>query len=229
MFTTPLAWLILFAWTMVTNALFFITGLEPGAGDTPHYQPLFVQALDGGAFLLTLLAPAITMNTFAAERNQGTMQLLMSVPVREIHLVLGKFLAAFIMLSTLVAATLIQIIVLYFVSSTGNMQVVSGYIGLLLLCAVFAALGTWISLLVDSPVAAYVITFGAIALLQLCGFIANDDTWVGQLAGVLGITPYQQAFTRGDLRLGNIMWFVAACGLCLALAHGALCARRIQG
>ncbi len=229
MFTTPLAWLILFAWTMVTNGLFFITGLEPGSGDTPLYQPLFVQALDGGAWLLTLLAPAITMNTFAAERNQGTMQLLMSVPVREIHLVMGKFLAAFSMLVTLVAATLIQVLVLYFVSSTGNMQVISGYVGLILLCALFAALGTWISLLVDSPVAAYVITFGAIALLHLFGFIADDQTWIGQIASALGIAPYQQAFTRGDVRLAHIVWFLGACGLCLTLAHGALCARRVQG
>ena len=229
MFTTPLAWLVLFAWAMVTNGLFFISGLEPGSGDLPMYQPLFVSALDGGAWLLTLLAPAITMNTFAAERNQGTMQLLLTVPVREIHLVMGKYLAAFTMLATLVAATLVQIAVLYFVSSTGGIQVLSGYLGLLLLCSLFAALGTWISLLVDSPVAAYVITFGVIALLHLFGFTASDDSWFGMLASVLGISPHQQPFSQGDVRLSHIAWFIGATAICLTLAHGALCARRVHG
>lgn len=229
MFSTPLAWLILFAWTMVTNGLFFLTGLEPGSGDLPLYQPLFVTALDGGAWILTLLAPAITMNTFAGERNQGTMQLLLTVPVREIELVLGKYLAAFIMLSTLIAATLLHIVILYFVSTTGGMQVIAGYVGLILLCSLFAALGTWISLLVESPVAAYVITFGVIALLHLFGLSAHGESLFASLSAVFGISNHQQPFTQGDVRIANIVWFMAATAVFLTLAHGALSARRVQG
>ncbi|TVR41932.1 MAG: hypothetical protein EA402_12465 [Planctomycetota bacterium] len=229
MFSTPLAWLVLFAWAMVTNGLFFLTGIEPGSGDLPLYQPLFVTALDGGAWLLTLLAPAITMNTFAAERNQGTMQLLLTVPVAEWQLVLGKFFASFVMLATMVAVTLVQIVVLYLVSSTGGMQVVAGYLGLLLVAGLFAALGTWISSLVESPVAAYVITFGIIAVLHLFGLSASGDGWFAGLGSYLGISPHQQPFTQGDVRLGNVVWFLSMSGVFLALAHGSLKARRIHG
>lgn len=229
MFTTPMAWLILFAWTMVTNGLFFLTGIEPASGDMPMAQPLFVSALDAGAWLLTLLAPAITMNAFAAERQQGTMQLLMTVPVREWQVVVGKYCAAMVMLATLVAATLVHILVLYFVSDTGGLQVVAGYLGLILLCSFYAALGIWISLLVESPVVAYVITFGGIALLHLFGLAAGGTGWLSVFGGWLGIANHQQPFTLGDIRLANILWFVAATGIALTLAHGAMSSRRIHG
>jgi ABC-2 type transport system permease protein len=227
-FTTPLAWLVLAAWTMVTNGLFHFTGLDP-AQQAPLYDPLYRSAMDGGAFLLTLLAPALTMNSFAAERNQGTMQLLLTLPIPESHLIIGKWLATFLMLVTLVAATLVQILVLWLVSDPGGLQVVSGYIGLILLCAFFAALGVWISLLVEHPVAAYVITFGVIAMLHLLGLLADAAGLMGLLGSVLGIAPHQQPFTDGDVQLANVAWFVGATAICLGLTHGALCARRVHG
>src|SRR5450432_2174440 len=104
-FTTPLAWLLLASWTMLTNGMFVYT-LYSVHGKASSGQPLFVDALELGVFFLSLLAPAVTMTSFAAERVQGTMQLLLTAPIREHQLVLGKFLASFLVLASLVAATL---------------------------------------------------------------------------------------------------------------------------
>jgi ABC-2 type transport system permease protein len=226
-FTTPLAWLLLASWTMLTNGMFVYT-LYSVHGKAGSASPLFVDALELGVFFLSLLAPAVTMTSFAAERVQGTMQLLLTAPIREHQLVLGKFLASFLVLASLVAATLVQPLILLFISQVHPGQLGAGYLGLLLECAFFAALGCWISLLVDSPVAAYVLSFGAICVLMLIG-LAGADGPLHPLAEALGLGSRVGPFFHGDVRLGNIVYFLGGTAGCLVLAHGALCSRRIHG
>ena len=110
----------------------------------------------GRALALIFLAPALTMNAFTAEKVQGTEQLLLTVPITERQLVLGKYLAILGMFSSLLVMTLIQPVLLYFVSDNGGMQLLAAYAGFILLITLLGALGAWISMLVDSPVAAYV-------------------------------------------------------------------------
>lgn len=227
-FTTPLAWLVLACWTALINTVFWLDLHRwfgsPGGSDTP----LFVLAMNSGVFFLTLLAPAITMNSFSLERVHGTMQLLLTAPVRDHHLVLGKFLAAFVVLATLVAATAIQPLTLMFVSAVPVAQLAAGYAGLLLACALFAGIGVWISLLVDSPVAAYVITFGVIAVLIILGYIGQDGA-LGTSSRALGLSRRAEPFFRGEIRLGDVMYFAGVAVATIVMSHGVLCARRIHG
>ncbi|MBA3709286.1 MAG: ABC transporter permease [Planctomycetes bacterium] len=226
-FTTPLAWLVLACWTMLVDLTFWLT-LSRVHGGPGSDTPLFVESLSSGVFYLILLAPAITMNSFSLERVHGTMQLLMTVPIREHQLVVGKFLSAFLMLATLVAATAVQPVILSFISSVPGPQLASGYLGLLSASALFAALGVWISLLVDSPVAAYVITFAVIAVLMLVGFVGHEGV-LGRISETLGLWPRAMPFFRGEVRLGNIAYFAGAAVAFLVLAHSVLTARRLHG
>jgi ABC-2 type transport system permease protein len=226
-FTTPLAWLVLACWTFITNVRLALT-LGEVHGTTGSDLPLFVGSLHWGLLSLTLLAPAITMTSFAQERTQGTMQLLLTVPIREHHLVLGKFLAAFIVLGALLAATLVQPLILLFVSAVEWPHLVAGYAGLVLVCALFAALGVWISLLVDSPIAAYVLTFGAIAVLVLVG-LPERDSWLHPLGQAIGLGPRLDPFLAGEVRLGNTAYLLAVTGGLLVMAHSAILAKRIHG
>jgi ABC-2 type transport system permease protein len=226
-FTTPLAWLVLACWTLLTNGLFVRT-LDTVHGTSGAELPLFVESLSLGVVFLALLAPAITMTSFAQERAQGTMQLLLTVPIREHHLILGKFCAALAVLVVLLVATLVQPGVLLLVSAVDTPHLLAGYLGLLLGCAVYAALGVWISLLVDSPIAAYVLTFGAIAVLILVG-LGERDAWIFPLGQAIGLGPRLEPFLRGEVRLGNVAYLLALTAGCLVMAHSALLARRIHG
>jgi len=237
LFSTPLAWLVLACWALLTNGIFHFGGLDrywndpdTSAAALASGEPLYRFGLITGAYLLTLLAPAITMNSFAHERVHGTLQLLLTVPIKEHQLVLGKFLAVFLMLLAMVASTLVQPLVLYFVSDTGGVQTVSAYFGMVLLCALLAGIGVWISLLVDHPIAAYVITFGVIAVLQLVGLIGVLGTGVlAAIADRIGLGPRFLALFEGDARLDHVVYFVAGTAIFLTLAHGALAARRVHG
>lgn len=228
-FTTPLAWLVLLAWTALINLIFYFSDLLP-ALTTPSYSPLYHNSISWGTRILVLLAPALTMNSFAQERNQGTMELLQTVPIREWELLLGKFFSCWLMLMTLVAATLIQIIILFFISSIHAPSLLAGYISYALLCALFASIGVWISLLVDSPIAAYVLTFAMVMLLFLIGlFLSAQGELLNSIGSFIGLNQRLGELISGDMRLGNVFYFICMSLLFLLLAHGALKARRMHG
>lgn len=226
-FTTPLAWLVLACWCLLTNGV-FVWGLSQVHGTAGSDAPLFVNALYSGVFFLTLLAPALSMTSFSGERVQGTMQLLLTVPIREWHLVAGKFLGVLGVLVALVLSTVSHPLVLVCISEVHLPHLLAGYLGLLLACGLFAALGVWISLLVDTPIAAYVITFAVIAVLILLGLLEQAAVF-GPVGQAIGLTPRVGPFFRGEVRLGNVLFLLSATGACLVLAHASLCARRIHG
>ena len=102
-------------------------------------------------------------------------------------------------------------------------------LGYFLLSALFAAIGVWISLLVDSPIAAYVLTFGVIILLFLLGSMAQAESVMGNIGSFVGINARFRGFISGDIQLGNIVYFFSFTGVFLLLAYGALRARRVHG
>jgi ABC-2 type transport system permease protein len=228
-FSTPLAWLVLAVWLALTSFVFYQFGLVP-AREQGSTVPLFVGAQSTGIWLLLVLAPAITMGAFAGERQQQSLPLLFACPVPDWQIVVGKFLASWGMLLSLVAASLVQVVALWFISDPGGVQLLGGYLGLVLYVAVLAAIGNGISLLVESPMAAYVLSFGALFVLQLFSILANlDDPVLGQLGWLFGIGIRVRACIEGDLRLGHITWLLAACGIGLLATHTALRARRLHG
>lgn len=227
-FTTPLAWLVLACWTALIDTWFILVlhDLHGTAGSST--TPLFVDSLHLGAWLLVLLAPAITMTSFATERAQGTLQLLLTVPVQEHQIVIGKFLAAFTVIAALVAATLVLPLTLAVVSAVHGPQLVAGYLGLLLAGAFFAAVGIWISLLVDSPVAAYVLTFGVIAVLHMVGWMGATPG-LQSVAEALGLGPRINPFFAGEVRLGGVAYLLCGTTAALLAAVQALRAKRWGG
>jgi ABC-2 type transport system permease protein len=225
-FTAPLAWLVLAAWTFVTGITLGITVLmlQGATADSP----LYVSSLSAGFVLLMFLAPALTMTAFAAERQYGTMALLVTAPVGDAQLVAGKALASFLLLASLALALLPQVAGLALMSSVAPMQFTAGMIGLLLAAAAATGIGIWISLLVDSPVTAYVLTFGAILVLTLVGLLPQDTPF-GRLAEAIGLGPRIAPFLAGRIEAGSVAYFLAVAAGGLVLARSVVAARRIDG
>jgi hypothetical protein len=224
----PLLWLILAAWLGVVHGAFVLTLLEVHGRSGAAATPLYVNALWWGGLVLALFAPALTMNAWAAERAQGTWQLLMTVQVRERDLVLGKFLAAWGLMLMLLMATVGLPATLAVISEVSAPHALACYIGLVLLAAFLASLGTWIGLMVEGPVAAYVVTFGVVAVLWLAG-VGGEDGPLGTLAAVIGLGSRIGPFLSGRLALADLAWFAASSGIFLLLAHGVIVAQRQSG
>jgi ABC-2 type transport system permease protein len=222
-FTTPLAWLVLCCWVAIIHLVFVFVTMEPVRDAGAAGQPLFTTALRWGGLLLTMLAPAITMSSFTSERERDTLPLLMTLPITDGALVLGKFAAAWLLLLSLLVARAGIPLTLYLVSDPGGWQLVSGYLGLALQAALLAALGVWISMLVDNPLPAYVLTFAAIAILQLLGVAGmNSGSWLGAIGSFAGLGGRLHGFISGDVALGSIAYFVVGTAVFLIAARGSL-------
>lgn len=174
-------------------------------------------------FLLVFACPAFTMRLLSEEQRLGTIELLLTAPVRDAELVLGKWLGSFLMVLTLIAVTLIYPIALNFMTSPGIDQglMISCYVGLLLVTAVFLSIGVAVSSLFSNQVASYIVTFGIIVVLwwifsilsqvgsgsPIMSFLdLSSHFYNDMMQGVISLrgVVYALSLTAGFLLLGSV-------------------------
>ncbi|MBC7891077.1 MAG: gliding motility-associated ABC transporter permease subunit GldF, partial [Sphingobacteriaceae bacterium] len=162
-------------------------------------------------YVFLFLAPAITMRTFAEERRSGTLELLLTKPLTDWALVLGKFLACWALIFLTLLPTLVYYASVYQLGNpAGNLDsaaVASSYLGLLLLGGVFAAIGLATSALTDSQIVAFLLAVFVCFLLYVgLGALAGLDGlggagyWLGQL----GLDAQYNALGRGLVDSRNV-------------------------
>jgi ABC-2 type transport system permease protein len=162
-FNSPLAYVVAFAILLPIGIYFslimFISSQQAlTGGSVPESTPitwLFV-------FLMIFLSPALTMRLLSDEARMGTLELLLTAPIRDFELVAGKWLGAFLFVLSVAALTLVfPIIINNFVTPGIDWKViVSSYIGVILVCSALLALGTGISAVFTNQFAAFFVTLG---------------------------------------------------------------------
>jgi ABC-2 type transport system permease protein len=175
------------------------------------------------SMLLLLIVPIITMRLFAEERRSGTLELLLTAPVREIDVVLAKFLASMVVIVMLLVLTLPQPITLRLFGDPDWGPVYSGYLGLLLLGGALTSLGLAISALTANQIVAATVSLGLFLLmwmLDTLGTLLPDpfDTLVINLSLLAHFTP----FATGALYLSDFGFFCTLIMLGLLLSVRAL-------
>lgn len=218
-FTTPLAWLVLAAWCLITGVLTMLAvdsarTLAPGV-------PVTTTVLGNATWFLVLLAPALSMTSFSSERQQGTMVLLHTAPLPGLSIVLGKTLAVWIQLLSLVAVSGLLVTGLAMLGQPPGGEVIAAAIGLVLATALLAATGVVISLVVDNPVASYVLTAGAVALSLLLGAIASNPAvspLLRSAAAGVAIGQHLNDFSNGIIALADVAWFAAGTAMMVVSA-----------
>ena len=175
-----------------------------------------------GPYVFLFLIPAITMRSFAEEKKQGTIELLLTRPLNNTQIILGKYLAGVALCLFTLLPTLIYYYSVYQLGSpAGNLDaagIMGSYIGLLLLGAVFTAIGIFASAITDSQIVAFVV---AVFLCFICftGFssLAAIDTWgtYANLIEQLGILYHYDALSRGLIDSRNLVYFVSVIALML--------------
>ncbi len=186
-----------------------------------------------GPIAYLLLIPAITMRTFAEEKKDGTIELLMTKPLTDWQIILGKYLASF----TLVAVALVPTLVYYFsVYSLGNpvgnidsAAVFSSYIGLLLLGGVFTSIGILASSLSNNQIFSFILS------LILCYFfydgisrIATLELWEGSRNFIanFSLSEHFDALSKGVIDSRNLVYFLSIITLMLVSTNLVLGSRK---
>jgi ABC-2 type transport system permease protein len=167
--------------------------------------------------------PAVTMRLLAEEKKSGTLELLTTKPVRDVEIVLGKFLAAWTLLAATLAPTLIWLVTLMILGNPDLGPVVAGYIGLMLTGGVYIAIGIFASSLTENQIVAFLI-----GLVIVLAFFLADKVLLyvpGFLAPVveyMGIDYHFSSIARGVIDSRDIVYFGSILGFALLMATASL-------
>lgn len=199
-------------------------------------QPLDVPGMISQSFfgtisvVLLFMLPMITMALFSEEKKRGTIELLLTAPLTDLQVVVGKYLAAVSFYLIMLATTWIPIAILFLYGDPAWGPILSGYLGLLLYGVSLLALGLFISTLTENQIVAGVLSFGAILLLWMVDVVAQGAT-AGPRAvlGYVSILGHLDDFIRGVLTSSNVIFYVSLLTLGLFLTFRSVDSMRWRG
>lgn len=173
-FASPMAY-------VVTAAFLAITGFFFVASVSDAFSEATVRGfLAGAVFLLIFMSPALTMRLLAEEQKLGTLELLLTSPLRELEIVTGKFLAAFTMVAIMAALTLYYVLVLYIFGTPDSGPILTGYLGLLLYGAATLSVGLFASALSPNQLVGLVVGAGMLTALTIVDFVSERVSGLAQ-------------------------------------------------
>ena len=189
-------------------------------------RPLFSNI----SVILLLLMPLVTMRQFAEERRSGTIELLLTYPVRDGAVLAAKYLAALALYGLMLVLTLLYpgIVVAFARLEWG--PVATGYVGLLLMGSTFIAVGLFASSLTENQIVASITTFGILLILWIIGWSADyaGGAW-GKVLQHLSILEHNDNFAKGVLDTKDVLYYANFIALALFLTLRSLEARRWKG
>ena len=183
-------------------------------------------------FFLIML-PMITMRLLAEERRSKTLELLMTAPVRPVQIVLGKYLAALLIMSIMLGLTVLFPVLLQIFGGADGASpvdwrtVATSYLGLFLMGAATVAIGLFASSVTDSQIVAVIIGFAVLLMFWVIGLAARgqEGAWGGVLE-YLAITTHLENFVRGILKLSDAVYYVSLSFVGLFLTYGVVESQR---
>lgn len=192
-------------------------------------EPLFTL----GPYLFMFLVPATTMKSFAEEKKTGTLELLYTLPFRDWEIILGKYLAAFLLVLFSLLPTLVYYVTIYQLGNpVGNLDtpgIIGSYIGLALLAGIFVSIGLLASALTENQIVSFILA-ALLCFLFYDGIeaLAAIDLWGGWSYSLqqLGILSHYAAMSKGLLDLKDLGYFITFIVLMLILVQLTLNSKR---
>ena len=218
-FNSPIAYIVISVYLVVSGGLFWPAFFNPqGSGDA-SLRPFFAMA----PFFFAVFAPAITMRLLAEEKRSGSIQLLATLPVRDVEVVFGKFLAAMGLISVALLLTLPWALTVESVGDPDWGPIWGGYIGLLLMCSAYVSIGMAASAVTENQIIAFIVGFVVCFAFFLAGKVVGmvPDSLV-PLVEMISFDHHFQNIARGVLDSRNIIYYLSVTALCLAGAMQAL-------
>jgi ABC-2 type transport system permease protein len=219
-FSSPVAYLVAFVIYLVLG-IFFYLNLQVAAVQQ-GYVPGVEITIAPLATMLIFVIPAITTRLLAEEHRLGTIELLLTAPIRDWELIIGKWLGAFFLMLTVILVTLVYPLMLNRLISPGIDQgpLVTGYLGLILLSASMVAVGVFISSLFSNQIAAFVATLGGLVFLWwVLNPIAQVAGSAGKSAEFITFLDYSGHFyntlLRGVIDLKDVVFYLSVTALAL--------------
>ncbi|RCK78435.1 MAG: ABC-type transport system involved in multi-copper enzyme maturation, permease component [Candidatus Ozemobacter sibiricus] len=202
-FYSPAAYIVFASFLLVVGYLFWVVLI---ASKVANLEPLLYNA----AFILLLASPVLTMRLISEERRTNTIELLLTSPISPVEIVIGKFLACFLLYLILIVLTFQYPAILHtYAQNLDWGPIISGYIGLILLGAAYIAFGLFASSVTENQVISAMLTFGGLLLFWIVGWTKNVlDNVYGDALSRLSLLERYSEFLKGMVDSGNVVFFL---------------------
>ena len=219
-FSSPIAYIVLGAFLLLTGWFYFSPLFLSGQASLRNFFGI-------AAICFVFIVPAITMRSIAEERKSGTLELLLTMPVEDWQVVLGKFLAALGMVCVGLVFTFPYALTVSSLTGPGAPfdwgVVAAGYLGLVLVASSFIALGLWASALSKNQIVGFIAALGiCFVLWVLDKAILVLPASVGALFQYLSVTYHFDNIARGVIDTRDILYYVTVTTIGLLLTTRAL-------
>ncbi|MEX1128797.1 MAG: ABC transporter permease subunit [Vicinamibacterales bacterium] len=218
-FSSPIGYVIiglfalLFGWFFYAYLGFFVRSSEQMmmGGQTPNVNQQMIRGvLLNSAVIILFVMPMITMRTYSEEKRSGTIELLLTSPVSDLEIILGKFFGAMGLYAGMLGVTLLYMAILFWFGNPEWKPIAAGYLGLLLMGGCFISVGLLVSSLTKNQIVAGVSTFAVFLFL----WVIN---WIGETAGptarevvsYLSITEHFDDFARGVIDTKHLVYYLS--------------------
>ena len=221
--TSPIAYIYIITFLLFMNWYFFRSFFVVG-------QATLRTFFDLAPWVLLFLVPAISMRSWSEEKKSGTLDFLLTFPIQDYELVIGKFLASLLLLTLTILGTFPLVILVTIIGSPDIGPIITGYIGTILLGASYLAIGFFVSSLTRNQIIAFIIS---IAICFFSYLLASDivayalpDSLIPFLSN-LSLGYHYESITKGVIDLSDITFYISFIGFFLYLNSVVLSSRKL--
>jgi ABC-2 type transport system permease protein len=242
-FASPIAYIVigffvlLYGYFFVVMLQYFVraslqaTQFGPGGQPPMNINEMMIRPLmQNTTVLLLFVLPMVTMRTYSEEKRSGTIELLLTSPLTDMQIILGKFFGAMALYAVMLAVTLIHIGLLFLFGNPEWKPIATGYLGLLLLGGCFVSAGLLISSLTRNQIVAGMVTFAVFLFLWVISWIGSfSGPTVNEITSYLSIIDHGEDFWKGVIDTTHLIYYVSFISFGLFLTAKSVDSERWRG
>jgi ABC-2 type transport system permease protein len=241
-FASPIGYIVLgffallYGWFYVTMLSYFVRQslqmAQFGGGSEAMNvnQVMLRPLLQNVTILLLFLMPMVTMRSYAEEKRSGTIELLLTSPLKDWEIILGKFLGALALWGLALAISMVHIAILYKYGNPEWKPIATAYLGLLLMGGCFISVGLLVSSLTSNQIVAGMATFGVFLLLWVINWIGSfSGPTVDSITRYLSIIDHFDDFAKGIVDTSHLVYYLSFIGFGLFLTAKSVDSERWRG
>jgi ABC-2 type transport system permease protein len=221
-FASPIAYIVigvfalLYGYFYIVMLSYFVRqSMQLGQFGPQGGQPMNVNQqmlrplMQNVTILILFMLPAITMRTYSEEKRSGTIELLLTSPITDFQIVMGKFLGALALYAVMIGVTLIHVAILFVYGRPEWKPILTTYVGLLLLGGCFISVGMFISTLTKNQVVSFMATFGVFLFLWIITWIGSVMPSAEGLTTYLSIIDHFEDFNKGIVDTTHLIYYIS--------------------
>ena len=217
-FASPIAYVIIGLFALLFGWFFFVylsvfvqqsSQMMMGGGAANINERMIRGVFLNSAVIVLFVMPMITMRTYSEEKRSGTIELLLTSPVTDFQIIMGKFLGALGLYAAMLLVTMLYMAILFVYSTPEWKPILSGYLGLLLMGGCFLSVGLFISSVTKNQIVAGFLTFAVFLMLWVINWMAEQSgPTMSAVLKYLSITDHFDDFARGIVDTKHVIYYL---------------------